>query len=132
MKLEPCIILNLSLKFSDFEPQYPYKLYSYNSINLYINTLGAFSSYSTDFSTILKDLSIEDRHLTYSQRKISTITRDVEMGDVGGVTPPMFSNLLESSSKFSHAAREVATEFSVNFHLVAIAGQLVKTPYPQR
>ena len=32
MKLEPYIILKLFLYFNDFEPQYSYKLYSYEKI----------------------------------------------------------------------------------------------------
>ena len=31
MKLEPCIILKLFLNFSDSEPEYSYKLYSYKA-----------------------------------------------------------------------------------------------------
>ena len=42
-------------------------------INLSISTLGVFSSHSADCTTMLKKLSIADRHLTYIQRKISTI-----------------------------------------------------------
>jgi len=54
-------------------------------------------------------------------------------GDVRGVAPPpIFSNLQERWSKVIHAARELATVFSVaNFvFLVIIVGQLVKTPPP--
>ena len=43
-------------------------------INLSMSTLGVFSSHSVDFTTMLKELFIDDRHLTYIQRKISTIT----------------------------------------------------------
>ena len=39
---------------------------------------------------------------------------DVPMGGVGGVTP-IVSNLQESWSKVSHAARELTTLFSVTF-----------------
>ena len=42
-------------------------------INLSTSTLGVFSSHSADCTTMLKKLSIADRHLTYIQRKISTI-----------------------------------------------------------
>ena len=45
-----------------------------NFINLFISTLGVLSAHSTDSITMLRELSIEDRHLTYTQRKISTIT----------------------------------------------------------
>ena len=31
MKLEPCIILKLVLNFSDSEPEYSYKIYSYKA-----------------------------------------------------------------------------------------------------
>ena len=43
-------------------------------INLSVSTLGVLSSHSTDFITMLRDLSIDDRHLTYIHKKISTIT----------------------------------------------------------
>ena len=43
-------------------------------INLSVSTLGVLSSHSTDFITMLRELSIDDRHLTYIQKKISTIT----------------------------------------------------------
>ena len=43
-------------------------------INLSVSTLGVLSSHSTDSITMLRELSVEDRHLTYIQRKISTIT----------------------------------------------------------
>ena len=47
------------------------------------------------------------------------------------MTPPIYSNLPESWSKVCHAAGELATAFSMTFlFLVAIAGQLVKTPPP--
>ena len=52
-------------------------------------------------------------------------------GDVGDVVPPIFSNLQESWSEVSYAARELATVFSVTFvFLVAIVDQLVKTLPP--
>jgi len=41
--------------------------------------------------------------------------RDVPTGGVGGVAPPLFSNLQESWSKGSNAGRELATVFSVTF-----------------
>jgi len=40
--------------------------------------------------------------------------------------PPIYSNLQESWSKGSRAARELATVFSVTFIFVTIVGQLVK------
>ena len=40
----------------------------------------------------------------------------------------MSSNLQERWSKVSHAARELATVFSVTFLLFLVIGQLVKTP----
>ena len=43
-------------------------------INLSVSTLGVLSSHSTDFITMLRELSIDDRHLTYIQKKMSTIT----------------------------------------------------------
>ena len=43
-------------------------------INLSVSTLGVLSSHSTDFSTMLRELSTDDRHLTYIRKKISTIT----------------------------------------------------------
>ena len=51
---------------------------------------------------------------------------------MGGVAPPIFSNSKESWLKVSHAARELATVFSVTFYLVTIVSQLVKTPHPQQ
>ena len=51
----------------------------------------------------------------------------------GVAPPPIFSNLQESWSNVSHAARELATVFSATFFsLVTIVGQLVKTPSPQQ
>ena len=47
---------------------------------------------------------------------------------LGASHPPLFSNLQENWSKGSHAARELATVFSVTLFLVKIVGQLVKTP----
>ena len=64
---------------------------------------------------------------TYSPRAISfeckmkqdTVSyqtdRDVPMASVGASRPPIFSNWQESRSKVSHAARELATVFSVTF-----------------
>ena len=52
-------------------------MHHYNDIefiNLSICTLGVFSLHSVDSTAMLKELSIQDRHLTYIQRKISTIT----------------------------------------------------------
>ena len=46
---------------------------NFKLINLSISTLGVLSSHSADFLTMLKESSIEYRHLTYIQRKISTI-----------------------------------------------------------
>jgi len=44
------------------------------------------------------------------------LCRDVPIGGRGvRRVPPMFSNLQESWSKGSHAARELATVFSVTF-----------------
>ena len=43
-------------------------------INLSISALGLFSSHSVDFTAMLKELSVDNRQLTYIQRKISTIT----------------------------------------------------------
>jgi len=47
---------------------------------------------------------------------------------VGALSPSIFSNLQEGWSKGSHAARELATVFSVTSFLVTIVSQLVKTP----
>ena len=50
--------------------------YHYNNVkfkSLSVSTLGVLSSHSTDFITMLGELSLEDRHLTYIQRKIYTI-----------------------------------------------------------
>jgi len=40
----------------------------------------------------------------------------VNGGRACGRRPPIFSNLQESWSKVSHAAKELATVFSVTFH----------------
>ena len=51
--------------------------YHYNNIkfiNLSISTLGVPSFHFTEFITMLRELCIEDRHLKYIKRKISTIT----------------------------------------------------------
>jgi len=45
------------------------------------------------------------------------LTRNVPMGGVGHPTPPIFSNLQESWSEFSQAARGPATVFSVTFFI---------------
>ena len=37
MKLEPCIILNLFLNYSDSESYYSYKLYSYKTKSVYLS-----------------------------------------------------------------------------------------------
>ena len=42
-------------------------------VNLSISALGVFSAHSVDFTAMLKELSLDDQHLTYIQRKISTI-----------------------------------------------------------
>ena len=47
-------------------------------------------------------------------------TQGCEDGGVGDVVPPIFSNSQESWSKVSHAARKLATVFSVTFFLVTI------------
>ena len=49
MKLEPHIILKLFLTFSDYEPQYSYKLYSYkqkNVLKMSFYKTGVFFQYS--------------------------------------------------------------------------------------
>ena len=54
-------------------------------------------------------------------------------GGMGGVMPPLFikfARKLIKSQKVSHAAKELATVFSVTFLLATIVGQLVKTPPP--
>ena len=46
MKLEPRIILNLLLNFSDFDPRYSYKLYSYKKesvVGLFTISVHCFS-----------------------------------------------------------------------------------------
>ena len=48
--------------------------HNFKFINLSVSTLGVLSSHSTDFITMLRELSIDDQHLTYIQIKISTIT----------------------------------------------------------
>ena len=61
--------------------------------------------------------------------------RDVLIGGFGGtVCLQIFLNLQESWSKGSHAARELATVFSVTsvFVLVTIVGQLSKCPSPKQ
>ena len=47
----------------------------------------------------------------------------------GSVTPKYFKNCKKVGQKVSHAARELATVFSATFFLVAVAGQIVKTPH---
>jgi len=49
---------------------------------------------------------------------------------MGALRHPIISNLQDSWSKVSHAARELATVFSVTFSsfLVAIVGQFVERP----
>ena len=54
------------------------------------------------------------------------------MGVWGASRPPISSNLQESWSKASHAARELVTVCSVTYFLLTIVGQLVKTPPPQQ
>ena len=56
------IIYQLFLNFCEFL-----------SLNGLIN-ITTFSSHSTDFISMRRELSIDDRHLTYIQKKISTIT----------------------------------------------------------
>ena len=52
------------------------------------------------------------------------------MGHGGGM-PPIYSNLEESWSKVSHAARELATVFSVTFlFLATVVHQMVKSTPP--
>ena len=57
-------------------------------------------------------------------------------GGIVGIAPPIFSNLQESSSKVSQAARGLATVYSVTFfssnNLVTIVGQLVRPPPANR
>ena len=48
------------------------------------------------------------------------IDRDAPMGVWGRHAPPIFSNLQESWSKVSQAARWLATIFSVTYFLVTI------------
>ena len=48
--------------------------HNFKFINLSVSTLGVLSSHSSDFITMLRELSIDDRHLTYIQKKTSTIT----------------------------------------------------------
>ena len=43
-------------------------------INISICTLGVLSSVSIDFTAMMKELFIDDLHLTYIQGKISTVT----------------------------------------------------------
>ena len=43
-------------------------------------------------------------------------------GGVGGMTSPIFSNLPESWSKVSHAARELVTSLSVTFFMLLTHG----------
>ena len=51
-----------------------------------------------------------------SQRTGEHLTRDVLMGAWGSLHPPIFSQLQESCSKVSHAARgQMVTVFSVTF-----------------
>ena len=55
---------------------------------------------------------------------------------VGSVTPPIFLKLRESWSKEGHAAKKMATVYSVTFFisdsilLLLVAGQLVEAPVP--
>ena len=67
-----------------------------------------------------------------SARRRSACTGICELRSWGASTPPpIFSNLQESWSKSSYAARELVTVFSVTFvFLVTIVGQLIKTPPP--
>ena len=53
----------------------------------------------------------------------------------GDVAPPIFSNLQESWSKVSQAAKRVDHSIFCDFFsndLVTILGQLVRTPHPQQ
>ena len=56
------------------------------------------------------------------------LAKEMPMGGVGDVV--VGQNLQESWSKVSHAARELATIFSLTFFLVTVVDQLVKTPPP--
>ena len=68
---------NIARKDRKYQDLFRTLQYHYNNvkfINLSVCTLGVLSPHSTDFITMLREFSIEDRHLTYIQRKISTIT----------------------------------------------------------
>ena len=59
--------------------------------------------------------------------------RDVPMGVVGASRPPILSNLQGSLSNVSHAASKgVGHSIFCDFFLIAIVGQLAKTPPPQQ
>ena len=61
-------------KYQDLSRTLQHHYNNVKFINLSISTLGVLSPNSTDVFTMPKELSIEDRNLTYIQRKISTIT----------------------------------------------------------
>ena len=58
-------------KYQDLTKTLQHHYNNVKFIHLSISTLGVFSSHSVDFTAMLKELSIDDRHLTYIQRKIS-------------------------------------------------------------
>ena len=60
-------------KYQDLIRTLKYQHNNAKFINLSVSTLGVLSSHSTDFITMLREHSIDDRHLTYIQRKLSTI-----------------------------------------------------------
>ena len=65
------------------------------------------------------------------KRALVAESRDMRIGGVGGVTPPILSNLQEIWSKVSHAARELSRVFSLNLYFVSKNNWFVgQTPPP--
>ena len=67
-------IVRKDRKYQDLTRTLQHHYNNVKFINRSINTLGVFSSHSVDFTAVLKELSMDDRHLAYIQRKISSIT----------------------------------------------------------
>ena len=59
----------------------------------------------------------------------SSATSDVFFGDVGAHAPNIF-DIARKLVKNPPSCKELATVFSVTFFLVAVIGQMVKTPPP--